>query len=75
MAEAARAELVQDILANVSERRVAEVVPERNGFGKVLVEIEGSSDGAGDLGDLERVSQAGGEVIALGRDEDLGLML
>ncbi len=65
----------EGLLAGVAERRVAEVVPERDRLGQVLVELQGAGHGAGDADHLERVREAGAVVVALGGDEDLGLVL
>ena len=40
--EAVRQQLREGVLAPVAERRVAEVVPERDRFREVLVEVEGA---------------------------------
>ena len=74
-AEALAQAAVDDRLADVAERRVAEVVAEPDRLGEVLVEPERARDGARDLRDLERVRHARAVVIALGRDEDLRLVL
>ncbi len=66
---------VQRLLAGVAERAVAEVVGERHGLREILVEGERARRGAGDLGDLEGVGQAGAEVVAFVVDEHLGLVL
>ena len=66
---------VQLLLAGVAERRMAEVVGQRDGLGEVGVEAERLGDRAGDLGHLQRMGQPGAEVIALVGDEDLGLFL
>jgi hypothetical protein len=58
----------------MAERRVADVVGEAQGLGQVLVEAEGASDGAADLSDFEAVGEADSEMIAVGGDEDLGLV-
>ena len=42
---------------------------------QVLVEPQGARDRARDADDLERVREPGAVVVALGRDEDLGLVL
>ena len=65
---------IERTLAGVAERRVAEVVGERQRLGEVLVEPERARERAGDLGDLQRMGQPGAEVIALVEDEDLGLV-
>ena len=48
---------------------------QRNGFGKVFVEIESAGDCAGNLADFESVGQAGNIVVAERRYEDLRLVL
>ena len=48
---------------------------ERDGLGEILVEAKRSSDAAGDAGHLQGVGQPGAIVVALGRDEHLGLVL
>ena len=63
------------LLAQVPERRVAQVVPERDRLGEVLVQPERAGGRPGDLRDLERVGQAHPVVIALGREEHLRLVL
>ena len=77
--EAAAAALAQGrverLLAGVAEGRVAEVVAEPDRLGQVLVEAERAGDGASDPAGLQRVGEAGAVVVALGRDEDLGLVL
>ena len=67
--------LVEHRLAGVAEGRVAEVVAEPDRLGQVLVEAERPGDVAGDAAGLERVRQPGAVVVALGRDEDLRLVL
>ena len=66
---------VEHGLADVAEGRVAEVVPQPDRLGEVLVEAQRPGHGPRDLGDLERVGQPRAVVVALGRDEDLGLVL
>ena len=66
---------VELLLADVAERRVAHVVTEADGFGEVLVQLEGPGDSAGDRGRLERVRHASAEVVAGRVDEDLCLAL
>ena len=65
----------QGLLAGVAERRVADVVAERDRLGQRLVEAERRGQRARDLGDLHRVGQARDEVVALGVEEDLRLVL
>src|SRR5262249_41731214 len=66
---------VEDPLAGVAEGRVPEVVPERDGFGQVLVQAQRAGRAAGDLRDLDRVGQPRPEVVPFIGDEDLGLVL
>ena len=74
-AEALAAGRRRDRLADVAERRVAEVVPHPDRLDEVLVEAQRARDGAGDLRHLERVREARAVVIALGRHEHLRLVL
>ena len=62
-------------LAGVPEGRVAEIVAEPDRLREILVEAQGARDGARDADGLERVRQPRAVVIALGRDEDLRLVL
>ena len=73
--EAAGHQAVDDPLAGVAERRVAEIVAERDRFGQLFVQPQHLGDGPRDLRDLERVRQPGAVVIAGRREEDLGLVL
>ena len=66
---------VERLLAGVAEGRVAEVVAEPDRLGQVLVQAQRPGDGAGDPAGLQRVGEAGPVVVALGGDEDLGLVL
>ena len=59
----------------MAERRVAEIVGERQRLGQVLVEPQRAGDRAGDLRHLEGMGQARAEMVALVIDEDLGLVL
>src|SRR5271166_537732 len=56
---------VERILARVTERRVPEVVGERDRFGEIVVEPQGAGNRSGDLRDLDGVGQAGAEMVAL----------
>ena len=58
----------------MAERRVAEVVGQRQRLGQILVEAERAGERAGDLGHLERVGQPGAVMVALVVDEHLGLV-
>ena len=65
---------VERALAGMAERRMAEIVGERERLGEVLVEPERAGERARDLGDLEGVGQPGAEMVALVEHEDLGLV-
>ena len=73
--EPAGNELVEHALARMSERRVAEVVAERDRFGELLVQLQHLRDRPRDLRDLERVRQPRAVVIAGRREEYLRLVL
>ena len=77
--EAAQAQLpehlVKDALAGVAEGSVAQVVAERDSLGQVFVQPQRPRRRPGDAGHLQGVRQPGAVVVALGRDEDLGLVL
>jgi hypothetical protein len=66
---------IERALARMTERRVAEIMGERQGLGEVFMETERARDGAGDLGHFQRMGQAGAVVVALMEHEDLGLVL
>ena len=66
---------LQLLLAGVAERRMAEVVGERDGLGEIGVEAHRRGERAGDLRHLQRVGQPGAVLVALVGDEHLGLLL
>jgi hypothetical protein len=66
---------VQRPLAGMPERRVAEVMGQRQRFGQILVEAERAGDGAGDLGHFQRMGKPGPEVVPFVVDKDLRLVL
>ena len=66
---------VERLLAGVPERRVPEVVPEADRLREVLVQPQRAGDGARDAAGLDRVGEPRAVVVALGGDEDLGLVL
>ena len=66
---------VECALSRVAERRVAEVVPEADGLGEVLIEFERAGDRAREARDLERVRQARAVMVALRAQEHLRLVL
>ena len=65
---------IERAFAGVTERRMAEVVRQRQRLGQVLVEAERAGERAGDLSDFERMGQPGAVMVALVIDEDLGLV-
>ena len=65
---------VEHLLADVPERRMAEVVAQPDRLHQVLVQAQRPGNRARDGGDLERVREAGAVVIATGRDEHLRLV-
>ena len=72
---AARHVGLQRVLAEVAERRVADVVAQGDRLGQRLVQAQRAGQRPGDLGDLQRVGQPGDEVVAVGVEEDLRLVL
>ena len=73
--EAAGHERVDHALAGVAERRMPEVVTERDRFGQLLVKPQHLGDRPRDLRHLERVGQPRPVVIAGRREEHLRLVL
>ena len=69
-----RIKLVQHLLALVAEGGMAQVVGQGDGFGQVLVEVEGAGDVAGDGGDFDGVGEPGAEMVAGAVEENLGLV-
>ncbi len=65
---------VERVLAGMPEGRVAEIVAERDRFREVVVEPQGAGERARDLRHLDRVGEAGAEMVALVMDEHLGLV-
>ncbi len=68
-------ERCERLLAEVPERRVAEVVTERDRLGEILVQAKRSGGRSSDLAHLERVGEADPVVVTLGGQEDLRLVL
>ena len=64
----------QSHLPGMAEGRVPQVVTQGGGFGQILIQAQGPGHGAGDLGDLQRVGQAGAVMIPHRRQEHLGLV-
>ena len=70
----ARRQAIERALAGMAERRMAEIMGERQRLGEVLVEAERAGERAGDLRHLERVGQPGAVMVALVEHEHLGLV-
>ena len=66
---------IERALAGMTERRMAEIVGQRQRLGEVLVDPKRAGDGAGDLRDFETMGEAGAVMIALVIDEHLGLIV
>jgi hypothetical protein len=66
---------IQGLLANVPERRVAEVVAQPDRLGEVLVQLQRPRHGSRDPARLERVRKPRLVVVTLRCDEHLGLVL
>ena len=64
----------QRVLPRMAEGRMPQVVAERDGLGKILVEAERPRDGARYLGNLQRMREARAKMIALRREEHLRFM-
>ena len=67
-------DLGQSALAGMAERRMAEIVRQRQRLGQVLVQGQHAGDGAGDLRHLQAVGEARAVVIALVEHEHLRLV-
>ena len=67
--------VVERTLAGMAERRMAEIVGQRQRLGEIFVEAEHPRQRARDLRDFERVGQPGAVMVALVEDENLGLVL
>jgi len=63
--------LVESALAGVTERRMADVMHQREGFGEVDVQAERAGDLAADLRNLNGVSETTAEVVGGAAGEDL----
>ncbi len=57
------------------ERRMAEIVGERQRLGEIFIEPQPPGERARHLRDLERMGEPGAVMIALVEHEDLGLVL
>src|SRR3972149_6264506 len=75
MAKTARADRSQSFLSSVAEGRMAQVMPQRDSFGEILVEPERARDSSGQLRYFQGVCEASDVVIALRSNEDLRFVL
>ena len=65
---------VQRGLSGMTKRWVTKIVGKAERFGQILVQAQSAGNGPADLRDLDAVRQPDPEMIAIGRDEDLGLV-
>ena len=70
----ARHQRIQDFLSGMAEGRMPEIVGERHGFRKILVQAQRARNRTGKLPDLDRVGQPSAVMIAFVRHEDLRLV-
>ena len=75
MLEARPVDAVERTLAGVAEGRVPKIMPQRNGLGQILVELQRPCRGAGKAGDLKGVRQPCAVMVALGLEVNLRLVL
>ena len=75
MIEAARDQPVEHPLAGVAERRMTEIMAERDRLGQLFVQAKDLRDRARDLRDLETVREPRTVMVSGGREEDLRLVL
>jgi len=66
---------VERTLAGMAERRMAEIMGQRQRLGEILVETEPPRERAGDLCHFEGVSEPGAVMVAFVEYEDLRLVL
>ena len=66
---------IERALARMAERRMAEIMRQRQRLGQVLVDAKRAGDGAGDLRHFEAMGQPRAVMIALVIDEHLGLVV
>ena len=66
--------LSKRIFSAVTERRVPQVVRKRERFGQILIQAQGPGNRPCNLSDFEAVGQPDPEMVAVGRDENLGLV-
>ncbi len=67
-------QLVQAALTGVAERRMSEIVRERDRLRELLIQTKRASNRARDLRGFERMGESGAVVVALVIYKDLGLV-
>ena len=66
--------LVQRVLSGMAKRRMADVVGQAQCLGQVFVQPQGAGNDPADLGHFKTVGQADAVMVAVRRDEHLGLV-
>ena len=66
---------VERALAGMAERRMAEIVSQRQTLGQIFIHAKRAGERAGDLRHFEAVGQPRAVMIAFVIDEDLGLVV
>ena len=75
MLEAIRAELVQCLLTCMAKGGMPQIMGQTDRLGQILVEPQGPGNGAGDLRNLQCMSQPGPVQIAFRREKHLRFLL
>ena len=68
------AQSVECPLPRMAEGCMAQIVPQGDGLGEVLIQAQRAGDGAGNLTDFQRMGQPGTIVVPFRRKENLGLL-
>jgi hypothetical protein len=71
MPEAVRHQFVERTLTDMTEGSMAQIVPESDGFGQILIQAETARQRAGHLGNLQRMGEAGAVMIPFRGKKDL----
>jgi len=66
--------IVERFLSRMTERRVADIMGQAQRLGQILVQPQRPGDHPADLRYLKAVGQADAVMVAIGRDEHLGLV-
>ena len=62
---------IELLFAGMAERRMADIVDQRQRFGEIGIQMQSAGNGACDLRDFEGVREAIAEMIGIARGEDL----